>query len=105
MNYGKYTHIKEYISVFKNNLKALEEGSLTTEEGTLYLVDLNNLRYENEICKRLELFKKELEEGWLEHSKGLTMENFYEYNNRNLEELNNYVKSEIEANKLKKLNV
>jgi hypothetical protein len=90
INYNKYEYINKFIDVYNNDIKILD-----TEECR----ELQSLRtvdhLEEEIYVRLDKIRNKLIEEWKEQSKDLSVDNFYEKNNKNLNELNTYVKSRL----------
>jgi hypothetical protein len=91
INYNKYEHIDKFVNIFKylsvffNIEKRLEIDSfrvslLGSKNDELVYTDLINLKYY-------------LLNGWKEHSKDLSLENFYEKNYEVLREINTFVNS------------
>ena len=105
-----YKYINEYVEIYKKQLKVLDEGcgilevnnNITIKDKLIDSREDDDDSYEDEICKELNLLKNKLANGWLEESKDLTIENFYEKSYKNLNKLNKYVKREIEVNEFKK---
>ena len=97
INYNKYEYINEFIDVCKNNFKILDTEECR-ELQSLRMVD----SLEEVIYVELEKYKNKLIKEWEEQSLDLSVDNFYEKNNKNLNELNNYVKKEILENKINK---
>jgi hypothetical protein len=89
INYNKYTYINEYIDILKENVKILNEN--WGELQSLRVMDT----LEEEISINLNNYKNKLIKEWKDQSFDLSIENFYEKNNKNLSELNYYIKNEI----------
>jgi hypothetical protein len=87
INYNKYEYINEFIDICKNDVKILYSPEC---------IELQSLRtvdhLKEEIYKGLDKIRNRLIEEWKEHSKNLSIDNFYEKNNKNLNEFNDYVK-------------
>src|SRR5947209_6426418 len=87
ISYNKYEYINEFIDICKNDVKILDSSECIELQG-LRIVD----HLEEEIYKELDKIRNRLIEEWKEHSKDLSIDNFYEKNNKNLDEFNDYVK-------------
>jgi len=88
INYNKYEYINEFIDVCKNNFKILDIEECS-ELQSLRTVDY----LEEVIYVELEKYKNKLIKEWEEQSLDLSVDNFYEKNNKNLNEFSIYVKS------------
>jgi hypothetical protein len=97
INCNKYPYIDEYIDIFKNNTKIINED--WDELKSLRTMDT----LEEETCISLNNYRNRLIKEWQYQSKDLSINNFYEKNNINLLELNNYVKDEIKRYKIRNL--
>jgi hypothetical protein len=87
LNYNKRKYINEFIDVCKNDIKILDSGECRE------LQSLRTIDYlEEEIYAELDKIRNRLIEEWKEQSVDLSIDNFYEKNNKNLNEFNNYVK-------------
>jgi hypothetical protein len=87
LNYNKHKYINEFIDVCKNDIKILDSGECR-ELQSLRTVDY----LEEEIYVELDKIRNRLIEEWKEQSVDLSIDNFYDKNNKNLNEFNNYVK-------------
>jgi hypothetical protein len=98
INCNEYTYINEYIDIFKESTSIINEDWLQLESFRTQSTE----EQEEIIHNWLEKYKNKLIKEWEEQSLDLSVDNFYEKNNKNLNELNNYVKKEILENKINK---
>jgi hypothetical protein len=90
MNSHQYEHINQYIDVFQDLTSVINEERL----------DLMNYRpdkWEEAVYNDLEKIKKRLVEEWKIQAADLSEANFYEKNNKVLNELSTYVKHEVKC--------
>jgi hypothetical protein len=90
INYNKYKYINEFIDIYKNDIKILDSEQCRELQG-LRTVD----HLEEEIYVGLDKYRNKLIEEWKEQSVDLLIDNFYDKNNKNLNEFNTYVKSRL----------
>jgi hypothetical protein len=90
INYNKYKYINEFIDIYKNDIKILDIEECRELQG-LRTVDY----LEEGIYVELDKIRNKLIEEWKEQSKDLSINNFYEKNNKNLNKFNTYVKSRL----------
>jgi hypothetical protein len=95
INYNEYTYIDEYIDIFKENISIINEDWLQLES----LRTQSTEEQEEIIYNLLDKYRSKLIKEWEEQSEDLSINNFYEKNYKNLNELNNYIKKEILENK------
>jgi hypothetical protein len=95
MNSNQYEHINQYIEVFQDLITVISKKKLS-------VMDYRPDKWDEAIYSDLEKIKERLAEEWKTQAVGLSIDNFYEKNNKALDELNAYVKSEVEQYKKKK---
>jgi hypothetical protein len=91
INCNEYIYIDEYIDIFKENISIINEDWLQLESFRMQSTE----EQEEIIYNWLDKYRSKLIKEWEEQSKDLSVDNFYEKNNENLNELNDYIKKEI----------
>ena len=89
INCNEYTYINEYIDIFKESTSIINEDWLQLESFRTQSTE----EQEEIIHNWLEKYKNKLIKEWEEQSLDLSVDNFYEKNNKNLNEFSIYVKS------------
>jgi hypothetical protein len=95
MNSNQYAHINQYIDVFQDLTSVINEERLD-------LINYRPDKWEEAVYSDLEKIKKRLVEEWKIQAENLSIENFYEKNNKVLNELSTYVKHEVKCYKNKR---
>jgi hypothetical protein len=95
INCNRYIYIDKYIDIFKENISIINEDWLQLESFRTQSTE----EQEEIIHNWLNKYRSELIKEWEKQSVDLSVDNFYEKNNKNLNELNDYVKKEILENK------
>jgi hypothetical protein len=95
INSNQYEHINQYIDIFEDLISVISEERLS-------IMNYRPDKWEEAVYSDLEKIKNRLVEEWKVQAEDLSIENFYEKNNKVLDELNAYVKNEIKCYKNKK---
>jgi hypothetical protein len=91
INCNRYIYIDKYIDIFKENISIINEDWLQLES----LRTQSTEEQEEIIYNWLDKYRSKLIEEWKEQSVDLSIDNFYDKNNKNLNEFNDYIKKEI----------